>query len=268
MALQIFSSLHAAAAPSNAYNVEVRNDGAMVYKNPNFDAPVVAYLKIGQRYLISKKKSGAFHKIKLRNGRYGYIADTDITLPGKKSRSKSKARANKNDPKIEKTKSLEDTKMWGFALSNVSFTESTVGKLFTDDMTFYGAKFTGPGILSEGSPMDVNVLISTQAPSYYEKITGESVSSFIMLMDTLFITPFDGTFNRTVYFGFGPLFRYSRINTRVGDLDLDMQDLRLGAAFNLGIALRISSVALRLEAKYYWEREKYMAYLFALQFPF
>ena len=45
-------------------------------------------------------------------------------------------------------------------------------------------------------------------------------------------------------------------------------DISVGAIFNFGVAFKVSDYALRLDAKYYWEKEAYLAGGLSFLFPF
>lgn len=71
---------------------EVSIDGAMVYKNSNFDAPVIAYLKKAKRVKISSRKYGAFYRVLLKPGLIGYISDIDVKVVSRSTRNTRRRR--------------------------------------------------------------------------------------------------------------------------------------------------------------------------------
>ena len=52
---------------------KVINEGAIVYKNADFDSPVLGYLPAGKVYEISSKTFGAFYRIRVEK----FVEETD-----------------------------------------------------------------------------------------------------------------------------------------------------------------------------------------------
>jgi hypothetical protein len=57
---------------------EVRVEGASVYQEANLESKVLAELKIGGRFLVSKEKYGEFRRIKVRDRLFGFILDQEV----------------------------------------------------------------------------------------------------------------------------------------------------------------------------------------------
>ena len=68
---------------------KVINDGALVYKAADFDAPVLGHLRAGGTYQISVKTIGAFYQIKVRDNLFGYVSDVDVKPIGSDSGKKT-----------------------------------------------------------------------------------------------------------------------------------------------------------------------------------
>ena len=253
---------------------KVISDGAYVYKQADFDAEVLTQLPEGKTYPISSKVVGAFYKIKVAEGVYGFIADTDVKTTNaaseKKEKEKEKKQAEKG--KTKKHKPLEWEKFHGFQIAQIAYREDTMGIRPTENILFFGAKLSGPDVVMDGVYTDANFLFSYGAPKYYENATGNSASGYIVLLDFLFETASQESRDTLVYYGFGPMLKYSKIDAAVTKANqtqsYDMTDINIGAVFNLGICQRFESFALRGEAKYYWEKMQYLGFAFAFQLPF
>jgi hypothetical protein len=259
-----------------AQRAKVISDGAMVYKEADFDSPVILYLNARSSYWISKKRYGPFYRIMYKVNGFGYIADTDVQT---QSGGNESAAGKEKDPK-EKGKSeamrakkkhhgFDHTRYMGLQFASIPFSEETAGRNLTENLSFYGVSLFGPRLLTDGETLtQIDFLLHKGAPSYYDKLTDRLSDGVIVLTDFLLVTPIDANRNRMLTFGFGPFFRYSRFAIRLPPKDLDMQDLRLGAAFDLGLGFRIGNWALRADLKYYWEKSKYWAYVGAVQYEF
>lgn len=258
----------------------VVSDGAMVYRAADFDAPVLTQLRGGQVYPISSKTVGAFYKIKVKDGVYGYVSDTDVK-PLMSPSEKKKRDAEKAEKKAEREKGKDEKKKrkafeWerdrGLFVDYINYREDTMGLKPTEGMIFLGVKFSGPDTLMEGLSIDSNILISPTAPKYYEQATGHSASGMILIFDFLFQTVMPVDNNRLVFYGFGPMLKYSKINATIkvnGKSEAyDLTDVNVGAVFNVGVSQRVGSLVLRGEIQYFWEKMQYLGYGLAIQMPF
>jgi len=275
--LFFFSSLSLAQQKAYQYRAGTLEDGVQVYKDANFDSPVIATLPGGKVYDVSAKIiNGAFYRIRVKPGMIGYVSDADVkplfpAAGGKQGGDK------KSEFHIDKKKKrpFEFTRYAGFQYSLIEFTEDTMGDKRKDQLGFFGAKLSGPDLMVDGMfPTDVNFLFYYGAPDYYEKLSGNSTDGWILLMDFLWESYFPQGKNALTFVGFGPMFKFSRFNVSLTDpvtaktTDYSLQDMSLGAVFNLGVALRWEPVALRGELQYYWEKQTYWGASLALQFPF
>lgn len=267
----------------------VVNPGALVYKAPDFDAPVLTQLKAGQVFDISLKTQGPFFKIRLKPGLLGWIADIDVrpAKGGAKSatagaasgaKKTEKAPEKKADSFIEKkkVKSFYASRYRGPVASYLTYNEKTMGSLRAENMPFYGFKVAGPNTMFAGDfRTDAEFLFHVGAPKYYEKNTGYPANGWIFLTDFTFETAYPQSPWHMVTFGFGPMFKYSHYQVSLRDaatgkeVAYSLDDMALGAVFDLGLAFRIADTyALRFNVKYYWEKTKYWGGSLTFGFPF
>lgn len=248
----------------------VINDGALVYQNDDFDAPVISTLKKGAVYFISTGKKGPFHKIRLKPGSIGWVADTDVKAGVHKIAAPTKDKT-KPKPLFEvenpdsKVKPFYATRYRGLSYDSIYFTEETVGGSQAEYVPFVGVKFYGFDTLFDGEIYtEANILFAPAAPKYYEEITRRSAGGFIFLTNFLFQTPTPRGKNAMTFYGFGPMLKYSQFNLEVPDgartLNYSAVDMTVGAVFNFGLGFRISRVAMRIDAKYYWEKTQYYGF--------
>ncbi len=259
----------------------VVNEGAIIYKQPNFDSEVLAYAQAGKKLEMSSKLfEGAFYKVRLKPGVMGYIADSDIRPPkagkhrAEDDEKKEKAFDKRRKENVRK-KPFSVTQYVGLAALQANFKERTMDRQPTDRLTLMGMKLFGPNLIFEGLTVsEINFLVSTSAPKYYEQATGRPASGFILIGDFLFQTTFLLSPSSMASIGFGPMIRYNKFdvqltNQSTGSVSqFSLEDIAFGVALSAGLGLRLGPTALRLEAKYHYEYASYFGYGAALQYGF
>lgn len=256
-------------------------DQAAVYKASDFDSAVIGHTRRGKKFMMSPQVFGAFYRIQIKPsqpgqpGQVGYIPDTEIRPISKKKLTKDSSASAKGKPdqeEVKKKRPFEETKYKGISVAMINFREETMGLRPTASMIFFGFKAQGEGLLMEGMLSELNFQMAPSAPSYYEQATGVPSSGLILLMDGLLLTASPSGKNSLTFFGFGPMFKYSRIDTGVlngGKTEhYSLNDMSLGLAFNLGISQRIGAFAARLELKYFWEKMQYYGFAITGQMEF
>lgn len=274
----------------------VKVDGAAVYEAQNFDAPVMEYLDSGKVFKISKKiypgvgGLGSFYKVRLRKGVFGYIADTDIA-PKRKGGGDEPAPPVPPEEKAEKLPTdLSATEEYsedepaadknafyqqryiGLGYYSVNFAEEISNNVKNANTPLYAIKKTGPTGFMGGVPLDMTMLFTVSAPSFYNNIAS-STSGFMVFGDIMPFFPISESKAYMIYYGFGLMLRYSRwaVNLRqqAGKPAVDSEELAMGLEGELGTAFRFSrQVALRLDARYFWEKQRYFGFGGALEFKF
>ena len=258
-----------------AVKARVVNDGAIVYKKADFDSDPYAYLQAGKVFEVSTKKiAGAFHQIRIGKGKTGFIADTDIQFL-KSGQEKKSSQANPQiNPKSaqqakRQKKSFSFSRYRGLNLTQIEYREDTMGSILKDSMLFYGATFSGTDLMIEGDvPMQIDFIFHSGAPGYYKDRTKKTANGFIFLADVMFVTPQAMTKDLFYFFGFGPMFKFSKIDVQLEDTYYSLEDMNLGAVFNFGFSARWNRYALRPEYRYYWEKMQYSAFGLSFQFDF
>lgn len=239
---------------------------AQIYQDPDFDAQVIAVLKLGGIYVISKSRKGPFYKIRIKSGVIGWIADTDVRPGIFKVNAENKEEAEAElEEKVETGKPFFATRYRGPVVEFVNYTEETMGKERSSHLPFYGIKWAGFNTLIKGEIYtDSSLLFYSGAPSYYQDLTGKSAEGFILNAQFLFQTVDNISRSVLYYYGFGPVARFSHFSLQLAEAantnSYAADDLALGAVFDMGIAVRFKKLSLRGDAKYYWEKTKYSAF--------
>lgn len=267
-----------------------------VYAQPDFNAPVLAELERGKNYVISKQKfSELFYKISVKPGLVGYVSDVEVQIqnsggvrPKTNPNSVNKKTVNKKTnprssvkkevvtpPKPDTRLPFYATRYRGLIVENMNYAEDTMSKHRTANLTFFGYRVCGFNTLFSGEmSTDASVLVYFGAPKYYEEITGQPASGWIIHTDFTFDTLYPQGKNHLISYGFGPMFKYSHLvaslknTTNAFNTDYPMDDMTLGVLFRLGIAFRINNMSLRSDVKYYIESQRYFAYNLSALFAF
>lgn len=252
--------------------LQVKNDQAMVYSAPNFDSQVLSYLPESIVFNVDENPlNGFFYKIEYAPKKFGFIVDTDLVL--KKSKT---AAANNNAKKIapktkKKSKRLafDSTRYLGFGYINMSYKESALGKVRPSALPFYSLKISGPDTLF-GGPIDTdfNILISKTMPDYYKKQTGHAATGTILIFDFALYTGAPIGRDIFIYYGLGPMLKYSKIYSEVNNQIKGHQVTDIGLMFPLGVAFRVGKFAIKPEAVYYYEKKQYSSAGLSLQMEF
>lgn len=252
------------SAWAQAQQATIINNGALVYRDADFDAPVIETLTAGRVFSISKGKKGPFFKIRLQRGRVGWIADSDVK-PGivKVETAEEKqeaAEAAAVPPK--KVKPFFATRYRGPVFEYLHYVEDTLGQERSSDMIFYGLKFNGYDTVFDGEIYtDANLLMHFGAPDFYSDATGKASEGLILIGNFLLQTTFPQGKSRIFFYGFGPMVKYTHYALQVPDgvdsKTYNADDLNIGAVFNVGYSFRVSDLSLHMDAKYYWEKTSY-----------
>jgi hypothetical protein len=289
--------------------VNVSSDSALIYDQPDFDAVVIREIAKGELISISHRSFGPFRRVRLSDGAMGYIADSDFILnPSKNSTiqkrttpdgplkpqdemtddevsqqedvdgvNKAKKKRSKNsEKKLEKKikkPSFSQTRFRGPQLSSIRYSEDTMGQKATESVLFYGYRWTGPDLITDGGlQTDWTFLFHLGAPNYYKEATGYEGSGFLIVTDVQWLNVNVVSPRTMSFFGFGPMARINSYSLELkngsSSKGYSAQDMVLGVSFSAGIAQKFNSFALRGDAKYYWERLQYWGIGVAAQFEF
>lgn len=262
--------------PSLAVETQVQKgrvmvDEAAVYEFPDFDSEILGSLKKGTTWIISKRVFGAFYQVRLPKNRIGYVTDADVRsltdlkrLQNKKTPdtpTRNELTAEANPEKRKRPSRFEDQNFQGLSFLGLRYREETMGLRPTDMMSLLGFKFTGSDVVIEGLATEFNVQFSLAPPKYYEAATGRSSDGFLFLLDSLLLNTTPHGPNTLTFWGFGPMFRFSKFSVTLPvngrDEFYSLEDMAIGAKFNLGLAQRFDRLAVRVDLQYYWEKLHY-----------
>lgn len=250
----------------------VITDGAMVYKNSDFDSQVLGYMQAGRAVKISSKKFGAFYRVQLRQGVIGYISDVDVQVKGAsgslEETDKKKADKKKTAEKVRRP--ILNGSYLGVTGSYSQYAETIDKKEYRENIMLYGIKYTGNMPFFDGPFLtDISVTTSMAAPEYYKKISdaGTTPTGSIYLGDLLILFPmYEAGRDSAFYLGAGMMWTVSNVTIKRAGISVPLSELRIGGEVSFTMATRIGAVAVRFEPKYYFEKSNYYAGTIALQF--
>jgi len=264
----------------------VITEGAVVFVKPDFDSEAMMQLHAGDSVEVSKRVFGPFHRVRVKNGKMGFLADNDYVVRGskmekawleaqKKDATLGSQSESEPDQKPKRIKPFALTRYRGVSFNEVSYREDTMALKPTANILFIGFKAVGPNLLVDGDFVtEVNADLYPSAPYFYQEATGNSASGWILHTDMLFESIFPQSKSFLAYIGFGPMFKYSHYvlnltNSVGGQVAYPADDMTLGLVFAAGVGWRLGSFgALRAEYKFYWEKMQYGGVGLSLLFPF
>lgn len=262
----LFFSLNCYAQKSDSKSEKGAQKGTIIvevadiYAKDDFDSGVIAQVKKNQVYDISKFPKGAFYKIRLKPGVLGWISDTDVRPghPIKEGMPAKKKEPEKNS--VISKKPFMFRRYWGPAVEMINWTEDTMGKNRTETMTLYGVQWAGYNTVMAGEVYThASILLSPAAPKYYESNTGNSANGWIYKMNFTFETALPQSPYYLLYFGFGPSFTYSHFDVSLTEsgrkVNYSLDDMSIGALFDIGLAFKTGKFSPRFAFKYYWEKK-------------
>lgn len=258
----------------------IQADGAPVYLAADFDSKVIAELQAGTRVRSSKKVYkgkgiGSFYKVKLANGKLGFVADSDIIPEFKKINRPGHGKKTVVNPDYRRVEnqregreSLYLTRYLGATVGRLNFSEKFSGQTYSSTNYMLGFKATGPGLLFDGPPTDFTFSFHWGAPSHYTDLTGKEATGFFVFSEVVPIFPISEWGNNLAYFGIGLMGTYTRFTVNARSSTIDSQELRVGLEALLGYAYRFRKYAFKGELRYYFEKTQYLGLWAGWQFEY
>ncbi len=256
----------------------IKTDNALVYDQPDFDAPTLMYLPAGQKVRISRVTFGSyfkFYRVKVSQTKIGYITTIDVVpevpgppengVPNKKGKKKTRPGEKPKIGKYPPVKPFMQTKYLGIYVGNLNYKEIIPGVDPTATLLFYGVKITGPHTLIS-LPTDFNLLIHYGAPPYYSQFSTIKPSGFALITDLLLLFPIMDQKSSSFFLGLGPLLDYSNFQFGTSTGVVSSSELSLGLSLEIGYGVKLgTNWAARTEYKWMWERANYTSYGLSLQ---
>jgi hypothetical protein len=277
--LFFISSLAAAEKKAQAANPAVE-----IYSQDNFDSEVVQTIDPGEYYTISNKPKGPFYQIRLKDGKIGYVADTDLEIKGEgafkpkafsnddeekdvvKNKSKNKkSKKSSDDDEEEDNPDEEKMSFHGITLQLINYHEETLGGLQIGDMYAVGYKHL-PMLNEYSSSFAWDVAAAFKAPAYYQELTGQPATGFAIWsgFQIVNISPLGS--NTTLHYGAGPFLKLTQFEVKSATKGYTLQDLTVGLSLDAGLIFHFENFSLDANLRYYWDKKSYGALGLAVLF--
>ncbi|MBL7687904.1 MAG: SH3 domain-containing protein [Bdellovibrionaceae bacterium] len=260
---------------------------AQVYADADLDSEVIGVVPGGTKLTLSKGTRGEYAKFRKTRikGKIGWISSLDVKTEDEikklkakaKAKSKGKPRSSKG-PFADEEKSPERdeaggelfvfTRSVGLAVGMADYKESINGGDYSANLLTYGLKLTGTDVLLGGALMDVNILFHYGAPEYYDRLSVTKPTGFISWMDFNLLLPVMMREDSLIGIGLGPLLVLSNMSASDSNQTYSMWALNAGVTAEVTAGVRFGEVALRLDGKYWFERQTYRQLQIALQTVF
>ena len=229
-------------------------ESSAVYEQADFDSPVLAEIKQGEKLQMSNVKFGPFYRVRLSRGknagRVGYIAETDV---------KSNHEIKKIVKDFKSSRALDQRRFRGLSVQWMRFREETMESRPTSPYTLVGGRWLGPDLTEKGDyPLDLGIHLGWTAPAHYEQALGEKASGFMLVPEVLLVSLFPTGKSVVSMFGFGPFLRYSKFDVKTSrngiSTSYSLEDLNLGLVLEVGVGVVFGSFQVRSDLRLYWER--------------
>ena len=238
---------------------------AAVYSKPDFDSEVVGGLQENQKVPMSTRRFqsgdqfGSFFRVRLPNGKTGYVADNDIQPAKLKKKMDDEMETNQDG------ESLYFKKMVGGSLAQVNYSEMFQDKASRAQTTVFGFRLTGPDVIGDSPPIDFNVMVGIKPPGYYDTMSGGKASGFFLLGDIGLIFPLVDWTKSMLNFGVGLMWTYTNFKVPIANKSYDSSEFRMGIDLSFGGAYRINDLVIRGDIKYFIEKTQYTGLMLSLQ---
>jgi len=284
-----------AAAAQAQKKAQAANPLVEIYKAPSFDAEVIETIQPGQYYPISNQPRGPFYTIKLKNGKIGYVPDTELDIYGegpfqprdflededqraaknkntsanKKSSTKTPSKPKPDDDEEDWEDADEKLSYHAVTMQLVNYHEDTLGGIQVSDLWAFGYRRFPE--LSDFSPsFSWDVFGTLQTPNYYKEKTKQPASGFILWSGFQIINISAVNRSTTVRYGAGPFAKFSQFEVQAKPNGIDkgytLQDLTVGLNLEAGLIFHFDWFSLDAGLRYYWDKKPYGSIGLALLF--
>lgn len=263
--------LQSVALSVTTKKAQAAEENVEIYSEASFDSKVVEVIQPGVSYPISEKPQGPFYKIRLKNGKIGYVPDTQLDIEGvgkfvpkayvgdednsnAQKKSKNKSVPEEDEEEIEDEE--EKLSFHAITLQLINYHEDTLGGVQVGDLLAVGYRRL-PELYDYASSFAWDIALAFGAPKYYEEKTGQSASGFGLWsgFQILNITPFGS--DMTLRYGAGPFMKLTQFNVQTVNKKYTLQDMTLGLTLEGGMIFHFNAMSLDLGLRYYWDKNSY-----------
>ncbi len=258
------------------------NPGVEIYSASSFDAEVIQTIDPGSYYSISNKPKGPFYQIRMKDGKIGYVPDTDIDIQGEgvlkekpfaddieetnaqknKKNTNAKQKNKKNDDEDPDDEDSEKLSYQGITLQLINYHEETAGAVQIGDLYAIGYR-NYPELSDFSSSFSWDVMAAFNAPAYYKELTGQSASGFGLWTDFEILNISALGANTTLHYGAGPFLKYTQFEVKslsgTQTKSYTLQDMTVGVFLESGLIFHFQKLSFDIGLRYYWDKKSYGA---------
>ncbi|MGZ3692309.1 MAG: SH3 domain-containing protein, partial [Pseudobdellovibrio sp.] len=233
-----------------------------VYSQADFDSDVLDEVYKDETYLISNKVYGPFYRIKLKNGKIGYIVDYEVDIEGKGRLKETDYDAleakglSPEAPQDDQQVDPEEQEVFGYTyhgpvLALINFHEDTMGSNQIDNLPAIGYKSI--------STFAWSVLVSPKAPAYYSERPGFSATGVKAWGDFGFSNDISQFPTANLRFSGNFFTHVSVLSVKSPLRNYDLQDITAGVDVELGFLKKFRTFAIDTSIKYFFDKSNYAA---------
>jgi hypothetical protein len=249
---------------------KIFNEQVDIYSEADFDSDVMDEVYKNEVYFISSKTYGPFYRIKLKNGKIGYIPDTEVDIEGK-GRVQPKDLDNEIFESEKKYAEMfgdqdddaSEEDLFGIAragptLQLINFHENTMGSDQIDNLLAYGYKSV--------SDIAWSVLGTFSVPKYYVEEKGGTARGVKLWADMGFSNSITNIGSTEIRYSATIFTHISAITLDTPSRKYDLQDITIGVTLEAGWLIKIRRSAIDLAIKYYFDKSSYAGFGFSYLF--
>ncbi len=253
---------------------QVVNPDVDIYSAADFDSEVIETIQPGVTYQISNKPKGPFYSIRLKNGKIGYVPDTELDIEGegpfqpKPFKNLDEEETTASSKKLKMKKAIpedeqedpdsENMNFHEVSLQLINYHEDTLGDTQIGDLYAVGYRYL-PLVGDFGSSFSWDVTAAFNAPAYYKDLTGQSASGFALWSGFQVVNVSALGANTTMHYGAGPFAKFTQFDVRSNTRSYSLQDLTVGVSLDGGLIFHFQSFSLDLGLKYFFDKKSYGA---------
>ncbi|AGH95758.1 hypothetical protein A11Q_1542 [Pseudobdellovibrio exovorus JSS] len=257
-----------------AQNATIIGSEVEIYKAGDFDSEIIDYVRSGEAYQISDKTYGPFYRIRLKDGRIGYIVDYELDIEGKgrivpkdlDDLLLEEERQRQGQMPDTPSRSNEEEEFndfnsgyGGITVQLINYHEKTMGDEQIADLIAIGYKSI--------SLVSWSVIGSYGAPKYYAQKTGGSANGFKLWGDFGFSSSVITYPKGEVRVGGGLFTHVSMLTVETPQRKYDLHDVTGGLFLEGGWLIKLNKKnAIDVAIKYYFDKASYagfgLSYLF------
>lgn len=244
-----------------------------VYQSADFDSEILDIVQENETYLVSNKSYGPFYRIKLKDGRIGYVVDYALDIEG---RGRVKAR-DFDQLELEAAKKKQNSESQARQQEIDDEEEEFFGQTyrgpFVQLLNYHEKAFGGEQIANlytlgykSVSQLAWSAMATFGAPSYYAEKTAGSASGFQLWGDIGFSNNVANIDKNEIRVGVTLFAHLSALKVTAPARSYDLHDVTGGLALEGSFLMKFQRHALDFSMKYFFDKATYAGFSFGVLF--